>query len=83
VLAALFADRATTEAALELAGPVAGCWHTAYRSGLADPPLRRAATALAGLALGRLEAGLPQGVRTHITDTVQRRLHGAGTAEEP
>jgi glutamate--cysteine ligase len=62
---------------------VAGCWHAAYRSGLADPPLRRAATALAGLALGRLEIGLPAGVRTRITDTVQRRLRGAGTAEEP
>jgi glutamate--cysteine ligase len=83
VLAALFADRPTTEAALELAGPVAGCWHAAYRSGLADPALRRAATALAGLALGRLETGLPAGVRAHITDTVQRRLRGAGTAEEP
>ncbi|WP_051808705.1 glutamate-cysteine ligase family protein [Actinoplanes subtropicus] len=99
VLAALFADRQTTEAALDLAGPVAGSWHAAYRSGLADPPLRRAATALAELALGRLEAGLPPGVRAHVTDTVQRRLHdasgahvtdtvqrrprGASTAEEP
>ena len=82
LLAALFADRPATEAALELALPVAGSWHAAYRSGLADPALRRAATALAGLALDRLEAGLPAAVRAHVIDTVHRRLRAAGAAEE-
>jgi len=82
VLAALFADRSSTEAALELALPVAGSWHTAYRSGLADPALRRAATALARLAVDRLDAGLPAEVRTHVADTVHRRLRAAGIAEE-
>jgi len=82
LLAALFADRRVTEAALELALPVAGSWHAAYRSGLADPALRRAATALAGLAADRLEAGLPAEVRAHVADTLHRRLRAAGTAEE-
>src|SRR6185295_13087682 len=74
LLAALFADRRVTEAALELALPVAGSWHAAYRSGLADPALRRAATALAGLAADRLEGGLPAEVRAHVADTLHRRL---------
>ncbi|MFF5288335.1 ergothioneine biosynthesis glutamate--cysteine ligase EgtA [Paractinoplanes globisporus] len=79
VLAALFADPATTSAALELASPVAGSWHAAYRSGLTDRALHRAATAVAELALGRLDAELPTSVRTFVTETVHRRL---GAAEE-
>jgi glutamate--cysteine ligase len=75
LLAALFGDRATTEAALDLATPVARRWPAAYRLGLADRPLRRAATALAELAGGRLAAtGLPPAVCGHVLETVHRRL---------
>jgi glutamate--cysteine ligase len=80
VLAALLGDPATTSAALDLAAPVAGRWEQAWRHGLADPALHRAATAVADLAGRRLDAGLPAAVRTHVTDTVQRRLSRA--AEE-
>jgi glutamate--cysteine ligase len=84
MLTALFGDQATTEAALEIAAPVAGCWIRAYRRGLRDPALRRAAAALVRLAAGRLPAtGLPPGVLSHVIETVERRLHGAGKAEEP
>ena len=76
VVAALLGDHATTEAALEIAQPVAGRWSPAYRIGLTDPALRRAATALAELAAGRLAGtGLPPEVRSHVIDTVHRRLH--------
>ncbi|MEU4240663.1 ergothioneine biosynthesis glutamate--cysteine ligase EgtA [Actinoplanes sp. NPDC026619] len=75
VLATLLGDRHTTEAALELAAPVAGRWHPAYRSGLADRALRRAAESLTDLAARRLDrTGLPAAVRTHVIETVQRRL---------
>ena len=84
MLAALFADRPTTEAALELAtaggrplgaGVPAWAWPTRA--------LRRAAAALVDLAAGRLDrTGLPPDVRAHVTDTVQRRLHAADRAEE-
>lgn len=75
VLAALLGDRATTEAALDLATPVARRWRAAYRLGLTDRPLHQAATALAALVAGRLSAtGLPPEVRAHVLDTVQRRL---------
>ncbi|WP_433385305.1 ergothioneine biosynthesis glutamate--cysteine ligase EgtA [Actinoplanes sp. CA-142083] len=80
VLTALLADRQTTEAALELALPVAGRWHTAYSIGLADPSLRRAASALAELACARLDAALPASVRTHVITTVDRRLSAAAVA---
>ncbi|GAA2661619.1 ergothioneine biosynthesis glutamate--cysteine ligase EgtA [Paractinoplanes durhamensis] len=78
----LFADRHTTELALEIAAPVAQRWHPAYRSGLADRPLRRAAAALAELAGRRLEhSDLPAAVRNHVIETADRRL-AAGRAEE-
>jgi glutamate--cysteine ligase len=83
VLAALLADRAATEDAFEVAAPVAGRWTQAYRSGLADRPLRRAAAALADQAGRRLDAtGLPAAVRDHVTDTLHRRVRDAGRAEE-
>jgi glutamate--cysteine ligase len=84
VVAALLGDHATTEAALEIATPVAGCWIPAYRRGLRDPALRRSATALAELAAGRLaESGLPAAVQRHVIETVERRLRDAAHAEEP
>jgi glutamate--cysteine ligase len=79
IVAALFGDRATTEAALEIAAPVAGCWIPAYRSGLGDPALRRRAAALVELAAGRLAGtGLPPEVQSHAIETVQRRIRSAG-----
>jgi glutamate--cysteine ligase len=75
ILAALLSDRPTTEAALELAAPVAQRWHPAYTSGLADRPLERAAGALARLAGHRLDrTGLSAAVRNHVIETAQRRL---------
>jgi glutamate--cysteine ligase len=83
MLTALFGDHATTEAALEIATPVAACWVAAYRSGLRDPALRRSAAALVELAAGRLAAtGLPPAVRSHVIETVARRLRDADHAEE-
>ncbi len=76
VLTALFGDPATTEAALEIAAPVARRWRAAYRLGLRDRLLHRAATALITLAAGRLPAtGLPAHVRARVVETVERRLH--------
>jgi len=78
ILTALFGDHATTEAALEISAPVAGCWIPAYRVGLRDPALRRAATRLVELASGRLAAtGLPASVLSHVIETVERRLRDA------
>jgi glutamate--cysteine ligase len=80
VVATLLADRATTEAALAAAEPVAGHWAPAHRAGLSDPALRRAASALGTLAADRLDPGLPAAVRDHVIETVHRRL--AGPAQE-
>ena len=83
IVAALLGDHATTGAALEIASPVAGCWVPAYRTGLGDPALRRSAAALVELAAGRLAGtGLPPHVLSHVIETVDRRLSGAGPAEE-
>jgi glutamate--cysteine ligase len=83
VVTALLGDQATTEAALEIAAPVSGCWIPAYRFGLRDPALRRAAGRLAELAAGRLAAtGLPPSVLSHVIETVDRRLRDAAHAEE-
>jgi len=71
LVAALFADQATTEAALELATPVADRWVQAYSAGLADRPLRRVAAALAELAESRIDAALP----ADTLGPVHRRLH--------
>jgi glutamate--cysteine ligase len=82
VVAALLADRPAAEQVLAVTAPVAGRWTEAYRQGLADRPLRQAAEALAGLALSRLDPGLPGAVREHVIATVHRRLRDATTAEE-
>ncbi|GIE98613.1 ergothioneine biosynthesis glutamate--cysteine ligase EgtA [Actinoplanes rishiriensis] len=86
VVAALLADKPAAEAVLEVTAPVAGRWPEAYRLGLADRPLRRAAEALAHLALSRLDPALPGAVREHVIATVHRRLRDAtatSAAEEP
>lgn len=83
VLAALLADPTTTDAVLDLAAPTAGRWVAASRQGLADPGLRRTAAAVLDLACRRLDrTDLPTSVRTHVIDTVHRRLRDAGRAEE-
>ncbi|MBL7259787.1 ergothioneine biosynthesis glutamate--cysteine ligase EgtA [Paractinoplanes lichenicola] len=71
VLATLLADPATTDAALDLALPVAGHWEAAYRYGLDDAALRRAATAVLDLAARRLEPG-PH--RPEVLDSIERKL---------
>ncbi|WP_203817685.1 glutamate-cysteine ligase family protein [Paractinoplanes ferrugineus] len=80
ILDALLSDRHITEAALELAAPVAERWHIAYSSGLRDRALRRAAEALTHLAGRHLDrSGLSAAVRNHVIETAERRLG----AEEP
>jgi glutamate--cysteine ligase len=83
VLTALLADDRTTATALDLATPTAGRWLHAARAGLTDHELRRAATAVLDLACRRLEhTDLAPAERARVVDTVQRRLHDAGRAEE-
>ena len=78
VLAALLADPATTEAARDLAQPVGDRWVQASRCGLADPPIRRAATAVLDLACRRLGGtDLDAGTRDHVMKTVEKRLRDA------
>jgi len=84
VLAALLADDATTEAAMELAAPTAGRWLVAARCGLAEPALASAATAVFELACARLP-GLepPQWLQRElelVTDQRVRRGLSAATA---
>lgn len=75
VLTALLSDDTLTDQARELAAPAAGRWHAAARSGLADHPVRRAATGLADLACRHLDrTGLSAPVRDTVTDIVSRRL---------
>ncbi|MET0423001.1 MAG: ergothioneine biosynthesis glutamate--cysteine ligase EgtA [Actinoplanes sp.] len=83
VMAALFAQPAVTDAVLDLAAPTADRWVEASRAGLADPELRRVATAVLDLACRHLDrTGLPPGLRNLVTDTVHRRLRDAGQAQE-
>jgi glutamate--cysteine ligase len=80
VLAALFADPATTDAARELAEPVsgdAGAWTTAAREGLADPALRSAAEAVAELACRAFDhIDLTAATRERVAAILSRRLAG-------
>jgi glutamate--cysteine ligase len=82
VLAALLADPGTTEAALDLTGPVAGAWSTAARRGLADPALRTAAEAVAALACQALDrTDLDPATRDTVAEIVSRRLAGGEERE--
>jgi glutamate--cysteine ligase len=83
VLAALMADDATTDAARDLAAPVADRWLPAARDGLADPSVRAAAVDVLDLACRNLDrTGLPSATRDRVADIVHRRLHrGAEEAE--
>jgi glutamate--cysteine ligase len=82
VLAALLADPSTTQAAQELAAPVAGAWSTAARRGLSDPALRAAAEAVAGLACRALDrTDLTPAAQQAVAGIVSRRLAGGGERE--
>ncbi len=85
VLAALLGRPATTaEAALQAAAPVAGRWPQAARRGLADPALRRGRRGRGSTwPCRRLDrTGLPAAVRTHVSETVHRRLRGDRPSRE-
>ncbi|SDT79775.1 glutamate-cysteine ligase family protein [Actinoplanes derwentensis] len=80
LIVTVFADDVLTDRARDLAASAAGRWHTAARLGLADHPVREAATALADLALRNLHrTGLPAPVRDTVTDIVTSRLHHAAS----
>jgi glutamate--cysteine ligase len=77
LLAALLADDATTDAARDLAAPVAGAWTTAARRGLSDPAVGTAAAALADLACRALDrTDLTTAARDAVVEIVSRRLAG-------
>lgn len=75
VLAALLADPATTDAAMEACLPVADRWTEAARDGLGDPAIARAATRVFDLAVGALR-GLtgPGPVLTLVENYVEGRV---------
>ena len=78
VLAALFADPATTRDALAVAGPVADRWQAAARCGLAERPLASAAAALFDLALTALpRLGLPAGIHDETRRAIRRHRAAA------
>ncbi|WFE35885.1 ergothioneine biosynthesis glutamate--cysteine ligase EgtA [Micromonospora sp. WMMD975] len=78
VLAALFADPATTRDALAAAAPVADRWHAAARHGLADRPLATTAATLFDLALAALPGlGLPAGRHDQTHRAIRRRRAAA------
>ncbi|MFG1738961.1 ergothioneine biosynthesis glutamate--cysteine ligase EgtA [Micromonospora chalcea] len=74
VLAALFADPATTRDALAAAAPVADRWRAAARCGLAERPLATAAAALFDLALTALpRLDLPPAIHEETHRAIRRR----------
>ncbi|MFG2054578.1 ergothioneine biosynthesis glutamate--cysteine ligase EgtA [Micromonospora sp. NPDC048930] len=78
VLAALFADPATTREAMAVATPVAHRWHAAARHGLGDRPLATAAAALFDLALTALPGlDLPAGLHEETSRAIRRRRAAA------
>ncbi len=83
LVAALFADDATTDTALGLAAPAAGRWADAARFGLADPGLAAVATAVFELGCRRLPAvDAPDWLRTELESVTERRIrHGRSAAD--
>ncbi|WP_430780264.1 glutamate-cysteine ligase family protein [Actinoplanes sp. G11-F43] len=78
VIATLLADDTLTGRARDLSAAAADRWHQAARLGLADRPVREAATALADLACRELHrTGLPAPLRDTVTTIVTRRLRAA------
>lgn len=84
VLAALLADDATTDSALDLAAPTVGRWESAARCGLADPVLAAAASAVFELACRRLPGiGAPGWLCRELESVTERRVRlGLGAAVE-
>ncbi|WFE40552.1 ergothioneine biosynthesis glutamate--cysteine ligase EgtA [Micromonospora sp. WMMD998] len=78
VLAALFADPATTRDALAAATPVADRWHAAARHGPAERALATVAATLFDLALAALPGlGLPAGRHDQTHRAIRRRRAAA------
>ncbi|MEU7762747.1 ergothioneine biosynthesis glutamate--cysteine ligase EgtA [Micromonospora aurantiaca (nom. illeg.)] len=78
VLAAIFADPATTRDALAAAAPVADRWRAAARCGLAERPLATAAVALFDLALTALpRLDLPAGIHDDTRQAIRRHRAAA------
>ncbi|MCT2282002.1 ergothioneine biosynthesis glutamate--cysteine ligase EgtA [Micromonospora chalcea] len=78
VVAALFADPATTRDALAAAAPVADRWRAAARCGLAERPLATAAAALFDLALTALpRLDLPPAIHEETHRAIRRRRAAA------
>ncbi|WP_174537060.1 ergothioneine biosynthesis glutamate--cysteine ligase EgtA [Micromonospora chalcea] len=78
VLAALFADPATTRDALTVAAPVADRWRAAARCGLGERPLATAAAALFDLALTALpRLDLPPAIHEETHREIRRRRAAA------
>jgi glutamate--cysteine ligase len=82
VVTALLAGDDLTARARELAAPAAGRWDAAARLGLADHPVREAATALADLACRHLDrTGLAPAVQDQVAGIVSRRLDDSFSRE--
>ncbi|MFR9776340.1 ergothioneine biosynthesis glutamate--cysteine ligase EgtA [Micromonospora sp. MS34] len=78
VLAALFADPATTRDALAAATPVADRWHAAARHGLGDRALATTAASLFDLALAALpRLDLPAGLHDETSRGIRRHRAAA------
>jgi glutamate--cysteine ligase len=74
-LAALLADRATLDEAVDRAAPAIDRWATAARCGLSDPGVASAARWVLDLACKRLsDTDLPAPTRQRVEDIVRRRL---------
>jgi glutamate--cysteine ligase len=74
-LAALLADPATLDEAVDRAAPGIDRWVPAARRGLADPGVATAARRVLGLACERLsDTDLPAATRHRVRDIVRRRL---------
>jgi glutamate--cysteine ligase len=81
VLAALLADDATVDAALDHCAPAADRWLPAARDGLADPAVAGAARDVLDLALRRLDrTGLDPATRDEVTAVVDRRVFASTAA---
>ena len=81
VLAALLAEDATTEAALELAAPTASRWTEAAHRGLADPALAATAVSVFELACRRLpDLGPPRWLQRELELVTERRIRRGLTA---
>jgi glutamate--cysteine ligase len=83
LVAALFADHATLDAARAAVEPVADRWLDAARFGLADPDLARAARRVFDVGADALaRTDLSPADQESVLDTVARRLPASGPARQ-